>query len=207
IAVLKQTSPTAWPSAPRPKPSSTVPSASTRSAVGLWSGQAASFSDVVMSALHSRGGGLRQSRKAGDSHAVLAGVGSEEADHQDIVEILPIVLQGLHFTAKFGESHASIKPKGGFVGADHAELKLLHPRRGVVHDGFDQASSQAGVSRGWAHIHAPECGLVAHFGSLLRPAAGHPGQFVPDEGTEDVALGDPLLEPRQRPLALVLERA
>src|SRR6266481_3994686 len=54
MAVLKQTSPTAWPSAPRPKPSSTVPSASTSSAVGLWSGQAASFSVVVMSALHIR---------------------------------------------------------------------------------------------------------------------------------------------------------
>src|SRR6478672_10583441 len=54
MAVLKQTSPTAWPSAPRPKPSSTVPSASTRSAVGLRSGQAKAFSDVVMSALHSR---------------------------------------------------------------------------------------------------------------------------------------------------------
>src|SRR5882757_11481964 len=54
MAVLKQTSPTAWPSAPRPKPSSTVPSASTRSAVGLRSGQADEFSGIVMSALHSR---------------------------------------------------------------------------------------------------------------------------------------------------------
>src|SRR4029079_5251524 len=53
MAVLKQTSPTAWPSAPRPKPSSTVPSASTNSAVGLWSGQAETLSDCVMSALHS----------------------------------------------------------------------------------------------------------------------------------------------------------
>src|ERR1700749_3698932 len=63
MAVLKQTSPTAWPSAPRPKPSSTVPSASTRSAVGLWSGQAKLFSGVVMNALHSRHILMRQSRK------------------------------------------------------------------------------------------------------------------------------------------------
>src|SRR5882757_150896 len=63
MAVLKQTSPTAWPSAPRPKPSSTVPSASTRSAVGLWSGQAELFSGDVMSALHSRHILMRQSRK------------------------------------------------------------------------------------------------------------------------------------------------
>src|SRR5450756_137666 len=62
MAVLKQTSPTAWPSAPRPKPSSTVPSASTRSAVGLWSGQAEAFSEGVMNALHSRRMRLRQSR-------------------------------------------------------------------------------------------------------------------------------------------------
>jgi hypothetical protein len=40
-----------------------VPSASTRSAVGLWSGQAEAFSDVVMSALHSRRNLPRQSRK------------------------------------------------------------------------------------------------------------------------------------------------
>src|ERR1700712_2224243 len=62
MAVLKQTSPTAWPSAPRPKPSSTVPSASTRSAVGLCSGQAELFSGEVMSALHSRRTHARQSR-------------------------------------------------------------------------------------------------------------------------------------------------
>src|SRR5450432_757091 len=52
MAVLKQTSPTAVPSAPRPKPSSTVPSASTSSAVGLWSGQASELSVVVISASH-----------------------------------------------------------------------------------------------------------------------------------------------------------
>src|SRR6516164_4017307 len=39
MAVLKQTSPTAWPVAPKPKPSSTVPSASTSNAVGLGSSQ------------------------------------------------------------------------------------------------------------------------------------------------------------------------
>src|SRR5215469_6356690 len=37
MAVLKQTSPTACPAAPKPKPSSTVPSASTSTAVGLGS--------------------------------------------------------------------------------------------------------------------------------------------------------------------------
>src|SRR5205807_1651118 len=40
-AVLKQTSPTAWPLAPSPKPSSTVPSASTSTAVVLGSVQLA----------------------------------------------------------------------------------------------------------------------------------------------------------------------
>src|SRR5689334_13092397 len=39
MAVLKQTSPTAWPVAPKPVPSRTVPSASTRRAVGLGSDQ------------------------------------------------------------------------------------------------------------------------------------------------------------------------
>ena len=39
MAVLKQTSPTAWPVAPKPNPSSTVPSASTSSAVGTGSDQ------------------------------------------------------------------------------------------------------------------------------------------------------------------------
>src|ERR1700726_2941508 len=62
MAVLKQTSPTARPSAPRPKPSSTVPSASTRSAVGLLSGQAEAFSGVVINALHSGRMRGRQSR-------------------------------------------------------------------------------------------------------------------------------------------------
>src|SRR5215475_14974327 len=40
MAVLKQTSPTACPVAPSPKPSRTVPSASTSRAVGLGSAQA-----------------------------------------------------------------------------------------------------------------------------------------------------------------------
>src|SRR6185437_6900543 len=39
MAVLKQTSPTAWPVAPSPNPSRTVPSASTKSAVALGSSQ------------------------------------------------------------------------------------------------------------------------------------------------------------------------
>src|SRR6202521_5121174 len=39
MAVLKQTSPTAWPGAPSPNPSITVPSASTRRAVGAGSVQ------------------------------------------------------------------------------------------------------------------------------------------------------------------------
>src|SRR5688572_7169899 len=39
MAVLKQTSPTAWPLAPRPWPSSTAPSANTSSAVGFGSVQ------------------------------------------------------------------------------------------------------------------------------------------------------------------------
>src|ERR1700674_6123628 len=39
MAVLKQTSPTAWPGAPTPNPSITVPSASTRRAVGTGSVQ------------------------------------------------------------------------------------------------------------------------------------------------------------------------
>src|SRR2546427_243735 len=41
MAVLEQTSPTAWPSAPDPTPSSTVPSASTSTAVALGSVQLA----------------------------------------------------------------------------------------------------------------------------------------------------------------------
>src|SRR5262245_21523486 len=39
MAVLKHTSPTAWPVAPKPKPSSTVPSASTKRAVDSGSDQ------------------------------------------------------------------------------------------------------------------------------------------------------------------------
>src|SRR5580692_6472399 len=48
MAVLKQTSPTACPVAPSPKPSITVPSASTRSAVGTGSGQAEEVGVAVM---------------------------------------------------------------------------------------------------------------------------------------------------------------
>src|SRR6202171_3449671 len=62
MAVLKHTSPTALPSAPRPNPSSTVPSASTRRAVGTGSGQPLSACFVFMSGLHSGEPGGRQSR-------------------------------------------------------------------------------------------------------------------------------------------------
>src|SRR3954469_22823420 len=61
MAVLKQTSPTAWPLAPRPKPSSTVPSASTSSAVALGSIQAELSCWAGISRLHSRPSRRRQS--------------------------------------------------------------------------------------------------------------------------------------------------
>src|SRR5579863_4214061 len=47
MAVLKQTSPTAWPVAPKPSPSSTVPSAKTNSAVGLGSSHSRSVCGCV----------------------------------------------------------------------------------------------------------------------------------------------------------------
>src|SRR5580704_41355 len=50
MAVLKQTSPTAEPVAPKPMPSSTVPSASTSSAVGLGSSQSPRFCALVCGA-------------------------------------------------------------------------------------------------------------------------------------------------------------
>src|SRR6516165_7966680 len=50
MAVLKQTSPTAWPVAPKPKPSSTVPSASTRSAVAAGSVHACTVEACVAEA-------------------------------------------------------------------------------------------------------------------------------------------------------------
>src|SRR3954447_20527097 len=60
MAVLKHTSPTALPVAPRPNPSSTVPSASTRRAVALGSVQAESSCLLVISRLHSRQSCRRQ---------------------------------------------------------------------------------------------------------------------------------------------------
>src|SRR5438874_4952254 len=60
MAVLKQTSPTAWPTAPKPAPSSTVPSASTRSAVGTGSDQPEAPCSRVMRRLHNPARRLRQ---------------------------------------------------------------------------------------------------------------------------------------------------
>src|SRR5215471_2791760 len=68
MAVLKHTSPTACPVAPRPKPSSTVPSASTRSAVGSGSTQPDSSCLPVMRGLHSREG------PHGQRHASMSGI-------------------------------------------------------------------------------------------------------------------------------------
>src|SRR6266849_3143243 len=65
MAVLKHTSPTAWPVAPSPCPSSTVPSASTSTAVGAGSAQADSSCLSFMGGLHSRGAPERQSGKDG----------------------------------------------------------------------------------------------------------------------------------------------
>src|SRR6187399_2019486 len=89
MAVLKQTSPTAWPSAPSPKPSSTVPSASTRSAVGLWSGQAEALSDVVMSALHSRKHPRASKLDDMDSHAFAAYLTADSAALAELFRLLP----------------------------------------------------------------------------------------------------------------------
>src|SRR5262249_22124779 len=54
MAVLKQTSPTAWPVAPKPKPSSTVPSASTSSAVAVGSVQGCAVEACALEALSSQ---------------------------------------------------------------------------------------------------------------------------------------------------------
>src|SRR5215470_5282737 len=63
MAVLKQTSPTACPVAPNPWPSSTVPSASTSTAVGAGSAQPLAACLSFMRRLHSRRAGTRQSGK------------------------------------------------------------------------------------------------------------------------------------------------
>src|SRR5215468_1891624 len=60
MAVLKQTSPTAWPVAPNPVPSRTVPSASTRRAVGGGSDQPEVSCSYVMGGLHNRDAGKRK---------------------------------------------------------------------------------------------------------------------------------------------------
>src|SRR5579884_3823537 len=60
MAVLKHTSPTAWPGAPRPKPSSTVPSASTRSAVVVVSLQPLLACSTSIKSLDRPFDGLRQ---------------------------------------------------------------------------------------------------------------------------------------------------
>src|ERR1700758_4879010 len=113
MAVLKQPSPTAWPSAPRPKPSSTVPSASTRSAVGLWSGQAASFSCCVMRPVHSPASRRRQSGKPRiHMRFWQVSIPPKEPHHQDLVHVPPVLLQGLHFTAVFGKAHFLVQPVG-----------------------------------------------------------------------------------------------
>src|SRR6516165_7782756 len=125
MAVLKQTSPTAWPSAPRPKPSSTVPSASTRSAVGLWSGQAASFSAVVMRPLHSRANGRRQSTKL-RIHMHFRGIvvaGKRSLTIRISSKCRPALLQRLHFAAIFEKNHACIERRLLVVAGD-AELFL-----------------------------------------------------------------------------------
>src|SRR5579859_34091 len=206
MAVLKQTSPTAWPSAPKPKPSSTVPSASTRSAVGLWSGQAASFSDCVMSPLHSPGKVRRQSRKWRiHMRFRRVSIPSQEPDHQDLVEIAIPVLQGLHFAAIFGKSRFSIEPDGRLVVAGDAELKLLHAATGMIDDRRDQALTEAGAARGLADVHAPKPGLVAHLGALLRPVASNAEQLASVKGAEHMAFDDPLREPVERHGAFAFE--
>src|SRR5262252_5632398 len=68
MAVLKHTSPTAWPTAPRPNPSSTVPSASTKRAVGLGSVQPDSSCPRIMRGLHSR------DPSQGQRNATMSGV-------------------------------------------------------------------------------------------------------------------------------------
>src|SRR5215470_19459004 len=72
MAVLKQTSPTAWPVEPRPMPSSTVPSASTKRAVAGGSVQPFMSCLAVISGLHSRPLRRRQSGQAAPNRAVGA---------------------------------------------------------------------------------------------------------------------------------------
>src|SRR5579883_412528 len=67
MAVLKQTSPTAWPTAPKPTPSSTVPPASTNTAVGRGSDQPPASCLPFMRRLHSPGRQRRQKKPAAAS--------------------------------------------------------------------------------------------------------------------------------------------
>src|ERR1700693_6658022 len=75
MAVLKQTSPTACPGAPKPNPSITVPSASTRRAVGTGSVQPESPCFGFIKSLDSHDSRKRQSgaRKSQNPNVARAG--------------------------------------------------------------------------------------------------------------------------------------
>src|SRR3954454_19131060 len=79
MAVLKQTSPTACPTAPKPKPSSTVPSASTSKAVALGSVQAEPSCLSVMSGLHSADSAAVKEAKGGLAHGLWIVLGDGDA--------------------------------------------------------------------------------------------------------------------------------
>src|SRR6202049_1575740 len=79
MAVLKQTSPTAWPRAPKPNPSITVPSSSTRRAVGTGSVQPESPCFGFIKSLDSHDPAKRQSGGRKSQNPNVAGTGTLES--------------------------------------------------------------------------------------------------------------------------------
>jgi len=88
---------------------------------------------------------------------------SEELNHQNLIVISPILLQGLRFAAVFNKSQILIKPVGSLVLADHSQLKLFDALGSMLHNCVNEAPSKTKVSRDCSHVHAPKDCLVLRF--------------------------------------------
>src|SRR5215207_2780533 len=84
----------------------------------------------------------------------------EKFDHQNVVVISPVLLEGSLFMAVLDKAHGAVKPACSLVLAHHSQLNHLRAPARMVENSLNKPFSKARVSTSGSNIHAPKPPLM-----------------------------------------------
>src|SRR5262249_54764194 len=105
--------------------------------------------------------------------------------HQDLVVVMPALLQRVLLDAVFDKAETGVEPAGPVVVADDGELDQLDMLTRIVDDGFDELPPNPGISRIRLHIHAPEQALVLFLLAVAPHKSRRPNQLQYPQGPKN----------------------